>query len=81
MGEFDHLPQTLAEKCVAYLPCVPSLRAWAEICMEATIQEGGGPMLEAAKMRMPLGHPPETRQIMVLAAKSRIEALRLLSRL
>lgn len=77
---FDHVPQSLAERCVQQVHRVQDMGEWAEICSESTILEGAGPMLQAAKLRMPLGHHPEVRQVMRSAASARLEFLRLMSK-
>jgi hypothetical protein len=75
---FDHVPQSLAERCVQQVHRVQDIEEWAEICTEATILEGAGPMLEAARLRMPLGHHPDVRLVMRSAASARLEFLRLM---
>lgn len=77
----DFIPQTLAERCVQHLHAVPDMHAWAELCIEATAIEGAGPMLQAAKLRMPLGHHPDVRRLMRSAASARLEFLQLLSKM
>lgn len=75
---FDHVPQSLAERCVQQVLSVQDMDAWAEICTGATILEGAGPMLEAARLRMPLGHHPDVRLVMRSAASARLEFLRIM---
>ena len=77
MADSDYVPPTLAERCVQYLPAVPSMEAWAELCLETTIVEGAGPMWHASRMWIPVGHHPDVRKIMRLAAESRITWLQL----
>jgi hypothetical protein len=81
MSDFEYIPPTLAEKCVQYLPAVPSMEAWAEMCLEAVIREGAGPMLHASRMWIRVGHHPDVRKIMRQAAESRICWLQLVSRI
>ncbi len=81
MGASDHTPPTLAERMVQHLHAVDTPGDWAEMCMEATILEGAGPMVQAARLRMPLGHMPQARELMRLAAESRMVWLHLQSRI
>lgn len=81
MGSFEYIPPTLAERLVQYLPTVDNPDMWAEMCMEATVLEGAGPMIQAARLRMPLGHMPEARELMRQAAQSRMIWLHLKSRI
>jgi len=78
---FDHVPQSLAERCVQRVHAVPDMVEWAELCMNATVLEGAGPMLQAARMRMPIGHHPDVRQVMRSAASARLEFLRLVTKI
>lgn len=74
------MPLTLAERCVQRVHTVLDMNEWAELCMEATVLEGAGPMLQATRLRMPIGHHPDVRQVMRSAAAARLEFLQLLSR-
>lgn len=78
---FDHVPLSLAERCVQRVHAVPDMAEWAELCMEATVLEGAGPMLQAARLRMPIGHHPDVRQVMRSAASARLEFLRILGKM
>jgi hypothetical protein len=66
---------------VQHLHTVDTPGDWAEMCIEATILEGAGPMVHAARLRMPLGHMPQARELMRLAAESRIAWLQIKSRI
>ena len=81
MDDSDYTPPSLAARCVQYLPAVPDMGAWSELCLETTSVEGAGPMLHAANMRIRVGHHPDVRRIMRQAAESRIAFLQVLSRL
>lgn len=78
---FDHVPLSLAERFVQRVHAVPDMAEWAELCPEATVQEGAGPMLQAARLRMPIGHHPDVRQVMRSAASARLEFLRILGKM
>lgn len=60
---------------------VPSIEEWSELCLDAVVREGAAPMIAAARLRMPLGHHPEVRQVMRHAANSRIAFLKLMRKL
>lgn len=74
-----HIPRTLAEQCVMRILEVPSIEAWEAMCLEASLRQGAGPMIDAARMWMPLGHFPEARAVMRRAASARMEVVKLLS--
>ena len=76
----DHVPTTLAERCLQRLNTVPTIEAWEEMCLAATVQEGAGPMLHAARLKISLVRHPEARAVMQWAAIARMECLRLLRR-
>lgn len=57
---------------------VPSIEDWAKLCLKAVIREGAEPVIDAARLRMPLGHHPEVRNVMRHATRSRISLLKLL---
>lgn len=77
----DHIPTSLASKCVDRVLEFKDMDAWGELCLYIVIREGAGPMIEAARMRMPLGHHPEIRNVMRRAAESRIKLLKLLRKI
>ena len=77
----DHIPGTLAGWCVSQVLEFRDLEAWSELCLDAVVREGAGPMFEAARFYMPLGHHPEVRPVMRRAADSRIEFLKLISKI
>ena len=79
--KLESILPSLAERCVQNLHAVPDMHVWAELCMEATVLEGAGPMLQAARLRMPLGHDPDVRRVMRVAASARMEFLQLQSRM
>jgi hypothetical protein len=81
MPNFEYIPPTLAEKCVQFLPSVPCMGAWKEMCIESTILEGPEPMLHASKMWIRVGHDPEVRKIMRSAGEARQIYLQMQSRL
>ncbi|WP_296508393.1 hypothetical protein [Rhodoferax sp.] len=77
----DHIPLSLAHRCVRRVLEFRDIDEWAELCLDAVLREGAGPMIEAARLYMPLGHHPEVRTVMRRAADSRIECLKLLRRI
>jgi len=78
--DHDRLPITLAERCVQCLETAPSMEAWVEMCLEATVQEGAGPMLQATHLTVPAERYPHARAVMQSSAAARMESLRLLRR-
>ncbi len=78
---FDYTPPSRAAICVQYLHVVPDMHAWSEMCLAATAEEGAGPMAVAARLPLPLGHHPDVRKIMRLAAKSHLIYFQLVGRL
>ncbi len=79
--QFNYTPPTKAELCVQYLPFVPDMQAWADLCVSATLAEGAEPMLHASRMRIRVGHHPDVRKIMRHSAESHITWLQLKSRI
>lgn len=77
---YEHVPITMAERCLQHLTTVPTIEAWEEMCLAATVQEGAGPMMQAARLKIPHSRHPEARAVMQSAAIARIECLRLFRR-
>lgn len=77
----DHIPISIAARCVGRVLEFKDIESWAEVCLDAVTREGAGPMIEAARIYMPLGHHPEVRNVMRAAADARIELLRFLRRI
>ena len=70
----------MAKRCLLCLTRAPTNDAWVKMWSEVTVQEGAGPMLQAARLHIPFACHAEARAVMQAAASAGMESLRFLRR-